>query len=521
MLYSFTPFILDTDRFELRKDQQLLAVEPQVIELLILLVENRDRMIAKEEILERIWPGRVISEAALSSRIKSARQALGDDGRNQLFIRTIHKKGFRFVAELDDPLASASHSPSTTNKHHADVEHMAKPAVAVLPFNNLSDQQEQEYFSDGITTDIITRLAKHRWLNVISRNSTFGYKNRSLDMRALGKELAANYIIEGTVQRSGNRVRVSCNLIDTSNGHQKWSERFDREIADIFSLQDEITEKIVARLEPEIGFAERNKAVHSRPPNLEAWDCYHLAIYHIYRFTGPDNLEAQKLLLQSQQRDDHFGEAFAWWAYAIVLGMVYWDTPPSQQLLDDALAACDKALSLDGQNAVFYALRARVLLARREYQAAIAENEMAISLNPTLAVGFCGLADSLAYEGRYQEALEYFDRAITLSPNDPQLWAFLTYGALAQIFNGDYLAALQWTERASSIPNYQYWTTAHRVVALSYLGRLDEAQRWVEKLLIENPAFSLSFAREKLFYLKKQDQIECYLKGLEMAGVPG
>lgn len=519
MHYCFESFTLDTDRFELCADGEPLHIEPQVIELLVLLLEQRERMVSKQEILDKIWHGRVVSEAALSSRIKSLRQALGDDGRSQKFIRTIHKKGFRFVAKVEAESAPAPQTVAAPPATDALVA-QRRPAIAVLPFSNLSSDQQQEYFSDGITADIIGHLSKHRWLDIIARNTTFGLKGESRDVREIGQLLDADYVVTGSVQLAGKRVRISCNLIETATGHQKWADRYDREIADIFDLQDEITEKVVARLEPEIGFAERNKVFHSRPANLQAWDCYHLGVYHFFRFTGPDNLEAQRLLKQSQQLDENFGEAYAWWAYALILGMVYWDTPPSAELLDEALAACNKALSLDSQNAIFYALQARVLLARREYSSAIAQNEIAISLNPTLAAGFCGLGDSLAYEGRYEESIACFDKAVELSPNDPQLWAFLTYGALALLFKGEYATALQWADRAANIPNHQYWTTAHQVVALSYLDQPRQAQEMASRLVDENPAFSLEFAREKLFYLKQAEQIELYLDGLEKAGVP-
>jgi tetratricopeptide (TPR) repeat protein len=188
-------------------------------------------------------------------------------------------------------------------------------------------------------------------------------------------------------------------------------------------------------------------------------------------------------------------------------------------LLDRALAATQRALDVDDQNAVFYALKARVQLARREYQSAVAENEVAISLNPTLAAAHCGLGDSLAYEGRYDEAMQRFEKAIELSPNDPQRWAFLTYGALALIFKRDFESAVKWTERASEIPNCQYWTIAHRAVALAHLGRIESAQLAVRELLREKPGFSVAFARSKLFYLKQAEQLNLYLDGLALAGV--
>jgi len=525
MRSRFGDFVLDTDRFELCRRGAPLRVEPQVIELLALLVEHHDRMVSREEIFEKIWHGRIVSDAALSSRIKTARQILGDDGQAQRFIRTVHKKGFRFVAPLEfgEPsvdTATAAPVSSAAATPPADVAQVRRPTIAVLPFGNLSDDSEQEYFSDGITADIITRLARYRWLSVVARNTTFGYKGRSIDVRQLGAELDASYVVEGTVQRAANRVRVSVHLVDSHTGAQLWSDRYDREISDIFELQDEITEKIVARVEPEIGYAERRRVAHIRPASLQAWDCYHLGVHHFFRFTAPDNSEAQRLLRRSQQLDPGFGEAYAWWAYAVIVGMVYWDTPPTQALLDEALAACDRALSLDAQNATFYALRARTKLARREYEGAIADNEQAIALNPSFAAAHCGLGDSLAYEGKYEQAQQCFDKAVALSPNDPQLWAFLTYGALALLFRKDFQRALEWAERASGIPNCQYWTHAHKAVALAYLGRIDEARRAAATLMRVVPRFSREFARARLFYLRRQEQVELYLDGLERCGVP-
>jgi len=518
MRYRFNEFELDTDRFEISKDGKPLQAEPQVIELLALLVENKDRVVVKEEINEVVWRGRIVSEAALSSRIKSLRQLLGDDGKTQQIIRTVHKKGFRFIAEVEPAAPGPAAAPEAAAGDSA--RRTKRPTVAVLPFANLSSEADQEYLSDGITADIITLLSKHRWLNVVARNTTFGYKGKAPDLQELARDLDASYVVEGSVQRAGERVRISAKLIDAATGHHKWTERYDREMSDIFSLQDEITEMIVARVEPEIGWAERTRVVQARPTNLEAWDCYHLGIHHFFKFTAEDNREAQRLLLESQALDPNFGESYAWWSYAVILGMVYWDTQPSEELLDQALAACDRALMLDHQNASFHALKARVLLARCEYSSAVLENEIAISLNPSLASAYCGLGDSLAYEGQYEDSVRCFERAIALSPNDPQLWAFYSYGALVLLFKQDYEKALEWTERAFAIPNCQYWATAHRAVILAHLGRVDEARGMKERLLRESPLFSRAFAREKLFYLKRPEQIELYLKGLEIAGVP-
>ena len=394
-----------------------------------------------------------------------------------------------------------------------------QPFIAVLPFTNMSGDPEQDYFSDGLTEDIITELSKHRWLEVVARNTTFAYKGQSFDIRQLAKAVGANYVVEGSVRRAGQRVRVTVQLIDGNTGNHVWAERYDRKLEDIFDLQDEITQTIVGRIEPEIGHAVRQKVERAPRRDLRAWDCYHLGSANFYKFTAESNLEAQRLFQQSRELDPRFAEAHAWWAWSVILGMVYWDTEPSPALMDEALAAAQDALALDNQSAVIHNIVGRVQLARCEYRSALAHNETAIRLNPTLAAGYCALGDSLCYEGQYQDAIAQFQKAVEMSPNHPQLWAFLSYGALAYLFNHEFDKALAWAEQAYDLPNCQYWATAHAVVALNYLDRPEETRQMVERLRQEQPAFTCAFAKRKLFYLKRPEQLALYIDGLRQAGV--
>jgi adenylate cyclase len=281
MVYRWTNFELDMDRFELRKGGAVVPVEPQVFALLALLVTNHDRMVSKAEIHERIWSGRVVSDAALNSRIRSVRQALGDDGAEQRVIRTLRSNGFRFVADVavesrrqspsaNDSAATASNASRSAVQPRRSA--VARPTVAVLPFANLSDDPDQEYFSDAVAGDIISMLSRHRWLHVLGRNTTFGYKGRAITPQQLARDLDVAYVVEGTVRRAGNGIRVTAALVDAESGVQLWADRYDRDLKDVFAVQDEITERVAARLEPEIGFAERQKVARSDPRDLQAWE---------------------------------------------------------------------------------------------------------------------------------------------------------------------------------------------------------------------------------------------------------
>lgn len=501
-------------RFELRSSERRLLAngEPvnlgaRAFDLLLALVQRRDRVVGAPELFELIWPGLVVEENNIRQQVAAIRRVLGPGS-----VATVAGRGYRFAVPIEGDDQGADAQPTSVPARRA--------SIAVLPFRNLSDDPGQEYFADAVTQDIIARLAKHRWLTVMARNTVFGFKHVALDSRSIARQLGVQYVVEGSVRRAGSRMRITAELIDAESGSTCWSEHYDREVAEVFEVQDEITETVVARLEPEIGFLERRRVEHAPSADLQAWDCLHLGMSHFYRFTESDNAEALRLLERSRAMDPRFGDAHAWWAYASVLDMVYWRTEPQQSHLDAALTAVQQALTLDDQNALYYMVKGRVQLARKEYDSARGANEIAIALNPTLAAAYCALGDTLAYQRRYDEALERFRKAIALSPHDPQRWAFLSYGALALLFKGDHAQALSWAEQAREIPNCQYWTSAHRVVALAHLGDEVRAREAARDLQVRQPGFSVEFAARKLFYVKDPEQVNTYLRGLAAAGVP-
>jgi TolB-like protein/DNA-binding winged helix-turn-helix (wHTH) protein/Tfp pilus assembly protein PilF len=414
-----------------------------------------------------------------------------------------------YVVQSGEVAADAIPSPAVESKS----------TVAVLPFDNMSGTPDDEYFADGITEDIITALSKDRWLSVVARNSTFAFKGQSVDVRRVAKVLGAGYVVEGSVRRAGNRVRISAQLLDATSGKHIWAERYDRDLDDIFALQDEITGTIAARIEPELGTVERQRAQRKPTRNLGAWDCYHLGMAQVYTFTKKGNTQAQKLFRRAIELDDRFAQAHARLAYCMVLEMVYYEADPSQTVLEEALRLVQKAVSLDDQEAFCHLAVARVRLARREYALALIACEAALKLNPHNAVVYCVFANALAYSGRLEDSLGALDEAVRLSPNDPWRPAFFSYGSMAHLLLGHYETAAEWARSAISLPNCQYWAYAHLAAALGRLGKVDEASKALAELLQRKPEFSCGYARQHLFYLESDEQVAQYIDDLRHAGL--
>jgi len=525
--FLFGDYVLDSARRELRRGSDLVAIEPQVFDVLLYLVQNRDRVVSKEDLIASIWSGRVVSESTLTSRIKSARGAVGDSGERQAHIKTYPRKGFRFLAEVqtrdpgnrDNGTSGQDWTAKPDVAGSVALTWSGRPSVAVLPFKNLSGDPEQEYFSDGITEDIINALSKYRSIDVIARNSSFAFKGAGSDVREVGLTLGAEYLVEGSVRRIEERIRITARLVETESGKQLWAERYDRKLEDLFTLQDEITTTIAARLEPEVGAAERARVERKAVPALHAWDFFRLGTKHFYKSTAADNVEAQRLFRRAIELDPSLAEAYGYLSYAMVLSMIYFEAEPDEKRLGEAVAMGRKGIELDERDGLIRFMYGRALLAHKDYRHALAELETAIELNPSLAVSYCGLGDSLAYEGRIVEAIPFFKKAIELSPYDPLRWAFYSYRALAHIFAREFDLANEWAEKATRVPNAHYWAFAHRVSALGHL-RHEEAKTAADELLQRKPGFSCEFARKRLFYVKDPVQLELYLEGLRRSGVP-
>ena len=293
----FDEFELDTALFELRKSGERVPVEPQVFDLLVFLARNNERTVTKEEIFAAIWGDRIVSDAALSSQIKAARRALGDDGASQRMISTVHGRGFRFVIPVENTTSIPADKDDVNRGNHALAAIANRPSIAVLPFANLNRDPDEDYFADGISKDITTALSKNRWLTVIARNPAFAFRNSKDSIRTIGEKLNADYVVTGSVRKAGTRFRITVQVVDADTEHSVWSERFDRNTADIFDLQDDISELVAARIEAELGLTEQRKAERRPRKNLGAWDLYQLGVAEFYKFTQESNLKSQDLSL--------------------------------------------------------------------------------------------------------------------------------------------------------------------------------------------------------------------------------
>ncbi len=433
--------------------------------------------------------------------------------------------GEREVKNLAEPLrvyriAIKGPSPAPTATVTRPLPLPDKPSIAVLPFTNMSGDPEQEYVADGITEDLITALSKVRWLFVIARNSTFTYKGQAVEVTQVARELGVRYVIEGSVRKAGNRVRISAQLIDATTGRHVWAERYDRDLADIFELQDEMTQTIVAAVEPELGAAERERALSKPPENLDAWETYQRGLWHLWNFTKDDNAKAPHLLRRAHELDPGFATAYAHEADSRYINVIMgWADDPDQTLAA-GMTAAKKALALDDKDAVAYFAAGRVHMMLGEHDASIGALETSLTLNPNFAQAYHGLGFALTLAGRIEDALDSLAKAERLSPRDPLLWAFTVVHALACILSHDYETAVHWARRAMQIPRATgYWPHAVLAAPLAQLGRIEQARAAVKAALEQKPDLSLSYLKKTL-PTKHPGGLDPYLDGLRKAGLP-
>jgi TolB-like protein len=522
--FLFADHTLDTDRRELRRGSVPIAIEPQVFDLLVYLVRNRDHVASKDDLIDAVWGGRIVSDSTFTSRVSAARRAVGDSGEDQRLIRTIPRKGLRFVGTVStqqDSIESA-HATGPPPDGIREPSRPAlplpdRPAIAVLPFTNMSGDPEQEYFSDGITEDIITALSKLRWFFVIARNSTFIYKGKPVPMKQVAADLGVGYVVEGSVRKGGDRVRITAQLNDVATGSHLWAERYDRSIADVFAVQDEITEAIVAAIEPQIYAAENFRARRKPPNSMDAWDLVMRALSHFWRVTRQDNVVAQALLEKATAIDPTYGQALGVLAasHTFSAHMGWSDMATVMPIAERAALAAILADSEDPW--AHYALGCVYLFARR-FDDSLAEFEQALRLNPnfSLAQGYYGL--TLSYCGRWEDASVAAGRALRLSPRDPYAPVYCGIAAYAQFVGRNYDEAMRLAREG--IRQRGDFVGAYRVLtaAAAMAGQEDVAKVALQELRRVQPNISLAWIAGQMPIQRQADR-EHYLEAFRRAGL--
>jgi TolB-like protein/lipopolysaccharide biosynthesis regulator YciM len=519
--YHFEDCVLDTDQRELRRGPDLVSIAPQVFDLLAYLIRNRERVVSKDDLIAAIWEGRIVSDAALTTRLNVARSSIGDSGEEQRLIKTFARKGVRFVGQVRERAPTPGAGEPAAQIGPALVL-PDKPSVAVLPFANLSSDTEQEYFSDGITDDIITELSRFSELFVIARNSSFQFKGTSADVRRVGRELGVRYVLEGSIRRAGESVRISAQLVDASTGAHLWAERYDRRIANVFAIQDEVARAIVPLLVAYVHKAEVERSSTRPPAAWEAYDHFLKASAELLVFQstiGKEDLyRARSAFEQAVQIDPNYARAHAGLAQTYELAWLHnldgdYLSPAA---LNRAHALASRAVQLDPLLPKARAELGMVATCRRQHAFALEAFERAFALNPN----YCDWRYCLAlnFDGQFARGVEVAREYIRSDPfYQPGALGFLGMGLHMLKRYDEALTALR--EFSARAPNHR---AAHlRLAAVcARLGMMDEARQAVGQLLRLDPGHRIQVHVRAFASYREQAHNELFWEELRMAGLP-
>ncbi len=425
MRYLFEEYAFDTDRRELYRGADVVTIAPQVFDLLDYLIRNRERVVSKDDLINAIWNGRIVSDGALTTRLNVVRSAIGDSGEEQRLIKTLPRKGFRFVGtvrEAQDPTGSevADHpveAPRPT------LTLPSKPSIAVLPFANLSSDPEQEYFADGVVEDITMALSRFPWLFVIARNSSFTYTGRAVDVKQVRRELGVRYVLEGSVRKAGNRMRIAGQLIDAETGAHLWADRFEGALEDMFDLQDHVTASVVGAIAPKLQREEIKRARRKPTENLDAYDYYLRGLAKVSRVTVDANREALKLFCKTIELDPGLASAYGMAAWCYVVRKARGWMIEHVRESAEATRLARKAVHLGGDDPVALCMGGYALaFVAHEFDEAAAFMDRGLAVNPNAAQAWRLSGWLRVWRGEPDLALEHVTHAMRLSPLDPSMY---------------------------------------------------------------------------------------------------
>jgi TolB-like protein len=518
LLFSFENFTLDTNRRELRGAAGPIAVEPQVFDLLTYLICNRDRVVSKDDLIAAVWHGRIVSESALTTRINAVRSALNDSGEAQRLVKTLPRKGIRFVGEVRQQADATKSGASAAERASAMLALPNRPSIAVLPFANLSDDPKQEYFAEGMAEEIITALSRCNWLFVIAKNSTFIYKGKNVDVRDVSRELGVRYVLQGSVRRAGDRLRILGQVVDATSGANIWADRFDGELSDVFDLQDRLTESIVAAIEPKLQSAEIERLKHKAAANFDAYDLLLRAQQLEAEFTAESLGAAIQCAERALEIDPRYAPAMALAANCYRERRYQgWSSDPNADAAT-ALRLATRAVELAGDDGNVLWMAAFCNLAADTHRAReLANRSLLINPNSAIALTIAGWVE--AFLANPTKGLELLEHALRLSPRDPRGWFMATGMSWAHFAAGQFDDAADWARRALAVnPRI---AIALRILAssLALLGKRENAAEIIRDVLTLEPGLTAARLRERLKFMDS-GLWNTFAQGLRLAGLP-
>jgi len=516
VVLAFGNHRLDIGRRELRRCGELVDLEPKAFDLLAYLVLNRDRVVSKDDMLRAVWDGRIVSESALTTRINAVRQAVGDDGTAQRLVRTFIRKGIRFIGEVtelaDDVFANGA-APDRLPRSE-------KPSLVVLPFKNVTGDPEQEYFVYGMVEEITTAIARFSRLFVIARNSRLTNKGRAGDVNQVARKLGVRYLLEGSVRKSGRRVRIAGQLIDSATGVQIWAERFDGTLDDVFDLQDRVASGVAGAIEPKLWLAEIERAGRKPTESLDAYDFYLRAQAQVFKRTEQSMAESVRLSRKALELDPGYALAMARLGLSQMMRYQRHWIPAAGREVEEGIRMARQAIAAGGDDPLvldFAGLTLSVLAGDND--AALSALDHAIMLNPNFALAFGHRALVLAYLNQPEEAISSVEQAIRLSPFDPGMFSFCATLGVAHLAAGRYDVALRWAEEALR-ENCGMPALRLKLSLCGHLGRVDEAAECVRRLKEADVTPTVAYLMSAVGKGAAVALVARLAEGLRKAGVP-
>ena len=517
MRYLFENYTLDAEKRELHRGADAVSITPQVFDLLDYLIRNRERVVSKDDLIIAVWNGRIVSDAALTTRLNAARNAIGDSGEEQRLLKTLARKGFRFVGQVQEERGGPA-PDNWAEPPKGPLTLPTRPSVAVLPFVNLSLDPAQEYFADGVVEDITMALSRFHWLFVIARNSSFTYKGRSVDVRQVGRELGVRYVLEGSVRKAGNRLRIAGQLIDAETGAHLWADHFEGALEDVFDLQDHVTSRVVGAIAPKLQREEIKRAKRKPTENLDAYDYYLRGLASAGRWTRDANAEALRLFCKAVALDHGLACAYgmAAWCYVRRKARGWMDEPIQESA--EAVRLARKAVLLGEDDPIALCMGGYALaLIAREFDDAAAFMDRGLAVNPNLGRSWILSAWLRVWRGEPDLALEHAAHAMRLSPLDPSTYAMHGAMAYAHFLAGRYDKASSCAESSLRFNPTFLRATYISAASNAAAGRLDLARRAISRALECDPNLRTTNLRE-LF--RREEDFATFAKSLRNAGLP-